>query len=114
MMAYNKAKNRSQLRNRMDNDANDYDEEFANSKQGKKLGKEYSKWLDKYENSEDLTREDEDKFFKIEENYMKARSHYQGKKLLEKYGKKGMEIYLKSHGATVGKDLVKSYEDYYY
>lgn len=112
MMAYNKAKNRSQLRNRMDNDANDYDEEFANSKQGKKLGKEYSKHIDKIETSENLTREDEDKFYKAEEDYLRASSRYQGKKLLEKYGKKDMETYLKSRGVAVGKDLVKSYEDY--
>lgn len=111
-IAFNKFADKTKRNNMMSNDAINYDEEFATSKQGRKLGKEYSKRIEKMETSENYSPDDEDKFYRAEENYLRASSRYQGQKLLKKYGKKEMEQYLKSKGVKAGKDLVKAYEDY--
>lgn len=111
-LAYNKHSTNAKRNNAMSSDADKLDEEFANTKQGKKLGLKYQKQIKKLNESEQFTEKDKEKFNKAEEDFLRASSRYQGQVLLKKYGAKNMKKYLKDKHANIGRDLVKSYEDY--
>lgn len=111
-LAYNKHSTKTKRNNAISSDADKLDEEFANTKQGKKLGLKYQKHIKKLNESEQFTEKDQEKFNKAEEEFLRASSRYQGQALLKKYGAKNMKKYLKDKHANIGRDLVKSYEDY--
>lgn len=53
-------------------------------------------------NSDDWTDEDDDRFLKAEEDYLKSQAEYVTNELIKKYGKEKVAIYL-NKGRPAGK-----------
>ena len=72
----------------MDNDRDDFDDEFNKTEEGKKLRKNLDKAYDKYYYSNDDTDDDTraKEWDRVESEYLKAGETYVANKMLKKYG----------------------------
>lgn len=83
---------RKAYRNKILNDAVDYDDEFDSTESGKKLRKAYQKEIDRMMNTENWGSEsDQLRFNKAESAYLSEQGRYTAKKIYSESGRKGLE-----------------------
>ena len=107
-------KEAKQIRNKISNASINYDDEFDNTKEGKKLRKAYLDVIEEMENSiydddgDDMDAwwsKNSDRFLKTEEAYLKPQAKYTANKLLQNYSHSDIYYYLRESNRQVTEDM---------